>query len=875
MSGAPEKRNPAEAGPGSRGEHTGDGAQVHGSTVAAREYLEHGLALVPIAAGRKSPTERGWQRWENAITDPERAGRFHAGIGLLHAWSQTCAIDVDDYQAAEAWLADQGLDLAALLTADGAVQIRSGRPGRAKLLYALPDDCEPLETVKLDAIGLELRCAARNGTSVQDVLPPSVHPDTGRPYEWAGAGDWRELPELPPELLAIWRDQLQPQRTAAAPGEPSSGYGRRALERACATIRGTAAGGRNDALNREAYKIGQFVAGGELGADEARADLDAAARDAGLAPTETATTLDSALAAGAREPRRAPQSGGTTSPPPDAVIVRDGELTARVRQYVQALQAADVPIYDRGGQLVRPVRAASMGPPAGGTRRGPEAVILRAVEAEWLRLRMAEAAQSMKWDGKRKAYRDTDPPAGDARTIAMTPDEGGWPYLRAVVRHPVLTQDGRVIAADGYDPGTALLVRLHGEALPLPEPLDRDAAAAARERLERLLRHYPFISDADRAVALSLLLTALARPVLPTAPLHGVDAPVAGTGKSLLVDVAAILATGERATVMEWGRDPVEAAKRLDALLLAGDPVVAIDNIETALHGAALCQTLTQPVRRVRPLGGSALVTAPCTALMAATGNNLTLRADLVRRSIVCRLDPGTDQPENRAIDQDLLAEAAERRDDLVRDALTVMAAYIRQGAPDMDLAPLGSFTEWSRMVRAALVWSGAADPCEVMDRLRDADPERQAIAAILTAWRDAFGREGATVKEAIQRASIAPEFGGDPALAEALETVALRNGRLDARSLGYWLRAHRDSRAGDLRLVGEQTRTRANLWRVASAEDAEDCRVFSNARGRNVGEKLTDISNREAKTSSAMLGILCTRCDGEGCAYCNRGWAA
>jgi len=49
--------------------------------------------------------------------------------------------------------------------------------------------------------------------SVQDVLPPSIHPDTGRPYQWAGRSIFDELPELPPQLLTLWRewDKFRPQ----------------------------------------------------------------------------------------------------------------------------------------------------------------------------------------------------------------------------------------------------------------------------------------------------------------------------------------------------------------------------------------------------------------------------------------------------------------------------------------------------------------------------------------------------------------------------------------------------------------------------------------------------------------------------------------
>jgi hypothetical protein len=55
--------------------------------------------------------------------------------------------------------------------------------------------------------------------------------------------------------------------------------------------------------------------------------------------------------------------------------------------------------------------------------------------------------------------------------------------------------------------------------------------------------------------------------------------------------------------VMDFGRDAVEAGKRLDAMMLAGDPIIAIDNVEAPLEGAVLCQMLSQTARRIRVLG--------------------------------------------------------------------------------------------------------------------------------------------------------------------------------------------------------------------------------------------------------------------------------
>jgi putative DNA primase/helicase len=74
-------------------------------------------------------------------------------------------------------------------------------------------------------------------------------------------------------------------------------------------------------------------------------------------------------------------------------------------------------------------------------------------------------------------------------------------------------------------------------------------------------------------VALSLIFTGIARRGLPHAPLHGFDAPVAGSGKSMLVDIACILATGHEAGVIAQGENREEAEKRLSSTSHDGSSV--------------------------------------------------------------------------------------------------------------------------------------------------------------------------------------------------------------------------------------------------------------------------------------------------------------
>jgi RecA-family ATPase len=169
-----------------------------------RGFLGAGCALVRIPLGKKGPVAEGWQREDNAIRGVGNAAKFAGqNVGLLHEWSRTCAVDIDDFDGADAWLTAQGLILEALFMADGAVSVSSGTANRGKLLYRLPQGVPPLRTTKIKdhtgCVVLELRCAG-----AQDVIA-GKHPSGS---DYTVTGDPATMPELPPELLMIWRGLL-------------------------------------------------------------------------------------------------------------------------------------------------------------------------------------------------------------------------------------------------------------------------------------------------------------------------------------------------------------------------------------------------------------------------------------------------------------------------------------------------------------------------------------------------------------------------------------------------------------------------------------------------------------------------------------------
>lgn len=186
---------------------------------AALDYIRAGWALVPIPKGAKGPRGEGWNTRERCVTREADAGKLTANLGLAHAYSGTCVIDIDGMDGARKWLADRGVDLDAFYSAPDAVRISSGRPNRGKLLYRLPAGVAPLPQKKVANGDLDFRCGTTTGKTVQDVLPPSIHPDTGKPYVWEYGddliGDWRSPPELPAALLDVWRSIVSAQPVGA------------------------------------------------------------------------------------------------------------------------------------------------------------------------------------------------------------------------------------------------------------------------------------------------------------------------------------------------------------------------------------------------------------------------------------------------------------------------------------------------------------------------------------------------------------------------------------------------------------------------------------------------------------------------------------
>lgn len=168
-------------------------------------YNLAGFVLTPIPLGSKGPVIDDWNKPENLITDGNLIPDETFNAGLCHLQSGTCAIDLDDLELAKFYFQMKGVDLQAYLDDPNMVKIESGSGNHAKLIFRVD---KPLLTKRYSRNNLsvfELRCATAKGTTVQDVIPPSLHP-IGTRYKWIG--NWMNIPQLPEDIKQLWLDMI-------------------------------------------------------------------------------------------------------------------------------------------------------------------------------------------------------------------------------------------------------------------------------------------------------------------------------------------------------------------------------------------------------------------------------------------------------------------------------------------------------------------------------------------------------------------------------------------------------------------------------------------------------------------------------------------
>jgi len=493
------------------------------------------------------------------------------------------------------------------------------------------------------------------------------------------------------------------------------------------------------------------------------------------------------------------------------ISIRAGELSKIVAETESALHGAGVPVFERAGVLVHPHKEEF---DAGDGRKALVAT-LNKYSQESMHLEIDKSATFVTWKKSRETgevepFKD-DPPGNITRLVLGNTRHWKVQRVAGIITTPLLRADGSLVggAQPHYDAASCMYY-LPGVMVPeIAENPNRDEAAAALGLLLELLDEFPFGNAVDRAVALSGILTPLIRASIDVAPLHFFRARTAGSGKSYLVEITSTIATGSLCAVMAVPESEEELEKRLGSLIMKGVSIVSLDNADIDIGGAALCQLTERPRISLRILGKSEMPEYDCRATVFATGNNVGVRGDMVRRTLMCNLDRGVERPELHEFERNPIRMVRENRGIYIAAALTIIRAYILAGAPNV-FPPLGSYSQWGRMVRGPLVWLGQPDPVASMEDARRDDPELAAIRQLLTTpgWID-DGRMH-RVRDVIEKSKR------DSDLAELLDRIAGERGdTVSNKRLGWWLRKISGRVVDGRRLVQHDTKAKTAQYYV------------------------------------------------------------
>jgi hypothetical protein len=436
---------------------------------------------------------------------------------------------------------------------------------------------------------------------------------------------------------------------------------------------------------------------------------------------------------------------------------------------LRALQAANEPpeLFVRSGMMVAIVR------------NEKQRQVISEVGVDALCGRLARCADYFKVSASGDEY-NCPPPSGVVKDIlALAPGEWKFQSLDAVIEVPIIRPNGSILDVPGYDPATRLYYtpdpNLH---LPtLVATPSRDHIKIALDLIDKAIGEFPYADPASYANAIAAMLTPIIKPAIDApAPLGVLDAPQAGTGKSLLCDVIAIIATGCAGEMFSAPRDEDEWRKVITTALMSGTAVVIFDNITRPLESGDLCSVLTASTWADRAMRTHSKIALPVKATFLASGNNVRLAGDMPRRCYRVRLDAkcstpflrtGPEPGRNFRID-DLKAWTSEHRGELLAALLMLARAWYAAGRPKPKIKPLGSFEKWTVTVGGILELAGVKGFMENATAIyQEADEEAREWEGFLLALHGIFRGDAFTVAEIMEKmngmTAISGTYGSEP----------------------------------------------------------------------------------------------------------------
>lgn len=471
-------------------------------------------------------------------------------------------------------------------------------------------------------------------------------------------------------------------------------------------------------------------------------------------------------------------------------LVEPGKFHVASDKGIEILSSPECGVFQQRGRLVRilsyqtkPQTKCQLSPSKAEKEkvcRKDGSLILSAVDEIYISKILSEKQSWVKYQEREKKHRSIDFPDRAAKYILSdfsNKDGATIPYLKGFICCPTLREDGSVLQTEGYDESSGFYFNACGTTFPhINENPTKEEALEALALLKDLIKDFPFIDNVSRSVALSEILTAVVRRSLKLAPPFANDASTRSSGKTLLASLSGFIAIGKEPALITPTEDDAEMEKRYASALIAGDPILCIDNVDFVLDDRCLCAITTSPTWTPRILGKTERAEVDTDALLIFTGNNFSVMGDLCSRFLKCRLIPKEERPEERKFDRDLEEYVPQNRGMFAAAAITLIRAFVVAGYPGIKKLPaFRTYSDFTRFVRGPLVWLGEADPYDSTREIKDSDPEAVALGTLFAAWHEAIKETVLTQVTAKKLVQIASGDSGSNA-AKNLQAVLMAN---------------------------------------------------------------------------------------------------
>lgn len=407
---------------------------------------------------------------------------------------------------------------------------------------------------------------------------------------------------------------------------------------------------------------------------------------------------------------------------------------------------------------------------------------------------LSKAVRWVRYSVATQSFTTLDPSSKYVNSLYASGSYRHLPLLDGLARQPYLRKDYSLMVSAGYDASTGMYGVFDESKFSVPLKPSREVAIAALEEIKSLLSEFSFAKPYDLAAAIALMITAAIRTSLPLALMGHIKAPQISSGKSYLCDLIGAFAGPARPAAYAFPTNDEECSKLLLAALFESPAVITFDNLTSdLLPFKSLCSALTSEHMTGRILGVSQTRTVGTRTLFLSSGNNVDPVRDMTRRVLTIMLDPQLESPATRRFTGNPLEMVLSNREQYVSLVLTIVRAYIVAGCPiQKNLTALGSYDEWSKLVRSPLVWLGLPDPATALFNTMETDPDREILGRLMINLHKVFGDKPVSVSDIVSHVEKCIGFSLNSELAEVVREISEQNGKINRRTLGRWIGRHK-----------------------------------------------------------------------------------